>query len=689
MPSFDGEEEDVFFDTFDCFRTSVDSDSSGHCSAESPELEFSSKFQYDLWASELMSVQERRNRFLRRMGIGLDDFVLSQSDRLGETEECMSCKSVENIDMRRVFESRGAVSSSHSSLDDGGRKEYCCIRDLDSGKKFFVHDVGEDGLLSMLEEVGSDKLMTLEEFEAFLGLSNSVQQFTQQELVVPEGKRNGCADAKGTIHKSWWKSFIWKRYAMGMCKNGVSGKSPKFPKTTRMKVRQQKKKCMEFTALYKGQEIKGHKGAIRILRFSSSGWYLASGGEDTVVRVWQIRGVETSSKCFASNGSSKTGKMMIGRQSCNSAPVIIPKEIFKIEETPLHEFHGHTGGILDLSWSNSDCLLTSSEDGIVRLWKVGCDSCLKVFPHNDFVTCVQFNPIDERYFISGSIDGKVRIWGVSENRVVDWVDTRDIVTAVCYQPDGKGFVVGSVAGICQFYNYSGSGIHLDRRFYVKGRKKSIGKPITCLQFSPTDSEKVMISSADPNVRIFEKVDVIHKLRGLRKSKSQSYASFTSDGRYIVSVDEDSHVYIWNYNVSRLSSLKGAKTIRSCERFSSEGVSVAVPWPGIDRRGAGLGFNNVLASSSPQRILEPSIWLRDPDCFSLGVCFFTDSPSRGSAATWPEEKLIQSSTTTEDHRHSHHFHCLTTISATWSLVIVTASHDGSIRSFHNFGLPVRL
>lgn len=35
----------------------------------------------------------------------------------------------------------------------------------------------------------------------------------------------------------------------------------------------------------------------------------------------------------------------------------------------------------------------------------------------------------------------------------------------------------------------------------------------CLQFSPTDSEKVMISSADPNVRIFDKVDGIHKLRG--------------------------------------------------------------------------------------------------------------------------------------------------------------------------------
>lgn len=53
------------------------------------------------------------------------------------------------------------------------------------------------------------------------------------------------------------------------------------------------------------------------------------------------------------------------------------------------------------------------------------------------VTCIQFNPVDENYFISGSIDGKVRIWGASEKRVVDWVDARDVTSAICYRPDGK------------------------------------------------------------------------------------------------------------------------------------------------------------------------------------------------------------------------------------------------------------
>lgn len=53
------------------------------------------------------------------------------------------------------------------------------------------------------------------------------------------------------------------------------------------------------------------------------------------------------------------------------------------------------------------------------------------------VTCVQFNPADENYFISGSIDGIVRVWEIPESHVVGWTDSKEIVTAVCYRPDGK------------------------------------------------------------------------------------------------------------------------------------------------------------------------------------------------------------------------------------------------------------
>ena len=55
----------------------------------------------------------------------------------------------------------------------------------------------------------------------------------------------------------------------------------------------------------------------------------------------------------------------------------------------------------------------------------------------DAMTCIQFNLVDDNYFISGSIDGKVRIWAIHSCQVVDWTDVREIVTAVCYRPDGQ------------------------------------------------------------------------------------------------------------------------------------------------------------------------------------------------------------------------------------------------------------
>ena len=37
----------------------------------------------------------------------------------------------------------------------------------------------------------------------------------------------------------------------------------------------------------------------------------------------------------------------------------------------------------------------------------------------DAMTCIQFNPVDDNYFISGSIDVKVHIWAIHGCQVVD------------------------------------------------------------------------------------------------------------------------------------------------------------------------------------------------------------------------------------------------------------------------------
>nr|DAD17973.1 TPA_asm: hypothetical protein HUJ06_019436 [Nelumbo nucifera] len=129
------------------------------------------------------------------------------------------------------------------------------------------------------------------------------------------------------------------------------------------------------------------------------------------------------------------------------------------------------------------------------------------------VTCVQFNPVNDKYFISGSIDGKVRIWEIPHCQVVDWTDVREIVTAVCYQPDGQGGIVGSMTGNCRFYDASDNHLQLVKQICLQGKKKSPGKRITGFQFSPSDPTKLMVTSADSQVRILDGFDVIFKYRG--------------------------------------------------------------------------------------------------------------------------------------------------------------------------------
>ncbi|KNA03239.1 hypothetical protein SOVF_211090, partial [Spinacia oleracea] len=379
-------------------------------------------------------------------------------------------------------------------------------------------------------------------------------------LSVYEDEEVSTSKSNKSINKKirhWWKDNVMKKK-----KRGSSIEKPGKLETSRTKVQVNKKKFKELSALFEAQEIQAHKGIIWTMKFSPDGQYLATGGEDGVVRVWLVNTVDSFLERFP-----------------EEIPVVIPDEMFKIQELPVQEFHGHTADVLDLSWSNSNYLLSSSMDKTVRLWQLGSDTCLTTFHHTDYVTCVQFNPIDNRYFISGSIDGKVRIWGVSKERVLDWVDIREAVTAVCYQPDGQAFVVGSLSGNCRFYETKGKLFELSAHISLHSSKRSSTNRITGIQFSSKDSQRVIVSSEDSKTRILDKMDVVCKFRGLPKSGSQMSASITSNEKHIISIGQDSRVYVWN-NEKPVESLSShTKSIRSCEHFHSEGASVAVPWCG--------------------------------------------------------------------------------------------------------------
>ncbi|CAL5200844.1 unnamed protein product [Lathyrus oleraceus] len=510
----------------------------------------------------------------------------------------------------------------------------------------------------------------------------------------------------------------------------------------RVRVRQYGKSCKEITALYKSQEIQAHNGSIWSIKFSLDGKYLASAGEDCVIHIWRV--VESERKgelllmdkqedvnvnmLFLVNGSpeptllspladnlperKRKGRSSVSRKSLSLDQFVVPENVFALTEKPICSFQGHLHDVLDLSWSKSQHLLSSSMDKTVRLWHLSSKSCLKIFSHSDYVTCIQFNPVDDRYFISGSLDAKVRIWSIPDRQVVDWIDLHEMVTAACYTPDGQGALVGSYKGSCHLYNTSENKLQQKSQINLQNKKKkSNHKKITGFQFAPGSSSEVLITSADSRIRVVDGIDLVHKFKGFRNASSQISASLTANGKYIVAASEDSHVYIWKNEADcRPNRSKSVTVTQSYEHFHCKDVSVAIPWPGMgdawdmhdtfSGEQPELDNNNdeVASANHPPTPVEENFGVEGSQSASgynsphhatiasATNSYFFDRIS----ATWPEEKLLLAARNHQSPRISTDIsNGVSQKMSAWGMVIVTAGLRGEIRTFQNFGLPLRI
>ncbi|XVE64437.1 hypothetical protein DITRI_Ditri07aG0100900 [Diplodiscus trichospermus] len=469
-----------------------------------------SSFHYNVWIHSPRSVKERRSKFLDWMGVSLDGISHENSVELSLEGEFDRVRETSDAVLRTSsFEEQ--FFSSRSSMSCWSNDNFYLCEESSLRDNFFCRE-GNDGAVAVCDvdevckdgkanegcEMSAEQLVTDKKSENPCGLSPLFQQLKERKVE----KQNKSEGIVKRVKKRWLSKLrsiacIEDDRLRANRDDSILG-----TKAQRVKVQQSRKRTKELSALYKGQDIQAHEGSILAMKFSPDGQYLASAGEDGVVRVWQvvedqrcndldIPELEPSCIYFTVNHLSelkplfidkeKAGNSRSLRKTSDSACVIFPPKVFRLLEKPLHEFFGHSGQILDLSWSKKNFLLSSSVDKTVRMWQVGCDHCLRVFSHSNYVTCVQFNPVDENYFISGSIDGKVRIWAISSCQVIDWTDVRDIVTAVCYRPDGQGGIVGSMTGSCRFYNMSDNHLQLDAHICLNGKKKSPCRRITGLQ----------------------------------------------------------------------------------------------------------------------------------------------------------------------------------------------------------------
>lgn len=388
MSSLSGEVQ--FFDAQD----DIVSISDANGTTENPEVVDSGSsvgegllrdFGYELWTRSPGSVWERRSKFKTWMESSLDpkkleSLVDGSSHERGEDE------------MNRMKEGVNRMTKSYGCVEDffSTRSTLSCFSSMNSSSEFGLVENSEcqdgdldNGVGSNEDQVGqhsenNDQLVVSDKSENTVGFSPAYQCKEIEVMGVFESWKKRAK-----------KGLLKKLRSMTCMMDGQQGESDNRKdengvsfsgcRIQRVKVRHCRKQRKELSALYTGQDIQAHEGPIFTMKFSPDGQYLASAGEDGIVRLWQvveeerhnevdIPEVDTSCIYFTVNDLSELTPLFMDKdkirnakslkKTSDSACIIFPPKVFRLLEKPLHEFRGHGGDVLDLSWSKhnvSEC----------------------------------------------------------------------------------------------------------------------------------------------------------------------------------------------------------------------------------------------------------------------------------------------------------------------------------------------
>lgn len=217
------------------------------------------------------------------------------------------------------------------------------------------------------------------------------------------------------------------------------------------------------------------------------------------------------------------------------------------------------------------------------------------------------------------MDGRIRIWSIPEKRVAFWNEIPDgkYATAIGFTLDGKTVIAGSHDGHCYFfetqslkYNTQISVMN-DTSSNRNSSSSKKGPKITGIEVMPglpPGDEKILITSNDSRVRLYNMKDksLMFKYKGVENTALQIKATFSDDGRYIISGSEDCHAYIWRTEQSSVMS-----PLHHLQETRNKAISALghVGESTLSHHSFDSSSSNLQQQSSPQQQTRISKWLK--------------------------------------------------------------------------------
>ncbi|XP_069672562.1 U3 small nucleolar RNA-interacting protein 2 [Periplaneta americana] len=195
-----------------------------------------------------------------------------------------------------------------------------------------------------------------------------------------------------------------------------------------------KVKCITRKQKGSPDSDKGHTATVLCLAISSDGRFLASGGENKTIQVWNPDSLEHIHTFKGHNGAVTGLAFRKGTHQLFSVSEDKAVKIWSLDEMAYVEsLFGHQTGITSVDVLSRERAVTSGgRDHTVRIWKIIEESQLIYNGHVGSIDAVKL--VNEEHFFSCGDDGQLCLWGTMKKKPLCTVNQAHGVSAENEQP---------------------------------------------------------------------------------------------------------------------------------------------------------------------------------------------------------------------------------------------------------------